>query len=53
MDGEHETVDGTEQTVCDSASAVADVERWLAPYFARAEARQQAMACLRGLLSPV
>jgi SRSO17 transposase len=32
---------------------VADIERRLAPYFARAEPRQQAMAYLRGLLSPV
>ncbi len=29
-----------------------DVERRLAPYFARVEPRQQAMAYLRGLLRP-
>lgn len=32
---------------------LADIERRLTPYFARAEPRQQAMAYLRGLLSPV
>src|ERR687885_343458 len=53
MDGEHETVEVTEQTVWAWASAVAEVERRLYPYFARAEARQQALAYLRGLLSPV
>jgi SRSO17 transposase len=53
MDGEHETVDVTEQTVWAWASAVAEVERRLGPYFARSDARQQAMAYLRGLLSPV
>src|ERR671929_1990866 len=53
MNGEHETVDVTEQTVWAWTAAVAEVERRLAPYFARAEARQQAMAYLRGLLSPV
>src|ERR671933_2244144 len=53
MDGEYETVDVTEQTVWAWTAAVAEVERRLAPYFARAEARQQAMAYLRGLLSPV
>jgi SRSO17 transposase len=31
---------------------VADIERRLAPSFARAEPRQRAMAYLRGLLSP-
>src|SRR5919199_2566428 len=53
MDGEYETVDVTEQPVWAWTAAVAEVERRLAPYFARAEARQQAMAYLRGLLSPV
>src|SRR5919199_481925 len=53
MDGEYETVDVTEQTVWAWTAAVAEVERRLAPYFARAEARQQAMAYLRGLLRPV
>src|ERR687885_1256823 len=53
MNGEHETVDVTEQTVWAWTAAVAEVERRLAPYFARSEARQQAMAYLRGLLSPV
>src|ERR671932_1081198 len=53
MNGEHETVDVTEQTVWAWTAAVAEVERRLYPYFARSEARQQAMAYLRGLLSPV
>src|SRR5919199_4039567 len=53
MNGEHETVDVTEQTVWAWTAAVAEVERRLAPFFARAEARQQALAYLRGLLSPV
>src|ERR687886_866277 len=53
MNGEHETVDVTEQTVWAWTAAVAEVERRLAPYFARAEARQQALAYLHGLLSPV
>jgi SRSO17 transposase len=35
------------------AAYVADLERRLAPYFARAEPRQRAMAYLQGLLSPV
>ena len=34
------------------AAYLADIERRLAPYFARAEPRQRAMAYLRGLLSP-
>src|SRR5918912_2853059 len=53
MNGEYEIVDVTEQTVWAWTAAVAEVERRLAPYFARAEARQQAMAYLRGLLRPV
>src|ERR687885_688254 len=53
MDGEYETVDVTEQTVWAWTAAGAEVERRLAPFFARAEARQQALAYLRGLLSPV
>src|ERR687886_2502419 len=53
MDGEHMAVELTEQTVWTWASAFAEVERRLGPYFARAEARQQAMAYLRGLLRPV
>ncbi len=53
MDGEHETVDLTEQTVWAWASAFAEVERRFYPYFARSEARQQAMTYLRGLLSSV
>ena len=53
MDGEHEIVDVTEQTVWAWASAFAEVERRLYPYFARSEARQRAMAYLRGLLSSV
>src|SRR5919202_3451318 len=53
MDGEHEPVDVTEHMVWAWASAVAEVERRLAPSFARSEARQQALAYLRGLLSSV
>src|SRR6267142_1299855 len=34
------------------AAYLTDIERRLAPYFARAEPRQRAMAYLRGLLSP-
>ena len=34
------------------AAYLADIERRLAPYFARAEPRQRAMAYRRGLLSP-
>ena len=53
MNGEHEAVERTESTVWTWASAFAEVERRLGPSFARAEARQQAMAYLRGLLSPI
>lgn len=53
MNGEHEAAELTEPTVWAWASAFAEVERRLGPYFARAEARQQTMAYLRGLLSPI
>ena len=53
MDGEYETVELTEQTVWAWASAFAELERRPYPYFARTEARQQALAYLRGLLSSV
>src|SRR5688500_10805339 len=53
MNGEHEAAERTEQAVWAWASAFAEVERRLGPYFARAEARQQTMAYLRGLLSPI
>jgi SRSO17 transposase len=39
-------------TVRGGPAYLADVERRLAPYFARAEPHQRAMAYLRGLLSP-
>ena len=52
MNGEHETIALTEQTVWAWSSAFAELERRLGPCFARAEARQQVMAYLRGLLSP-
>src|SRR5919202_822281 len=52
MNGEHETIALTEQTVWAWSAAFAEVERRLGPFFARAEARQQALAYLRGLLSP-
>jgi SRSO17 transposase len=38
--------------VLGGAAYLADIERRLAPYFERAEPRQQAMASRRGLLSP-
>ena len=53
LHGELEPVELTEQMVWAWASAFAELERRLGPFFARAEARQQAMAYLRGLLSPV
>ena len=53
MNGEHEAVELTELTVWSWASAFAEAERRLGPFFARAEARQQVMAYLRGLLSPI
>jgi SRSO17 transposase len=53
MNGEHEAAELTELTVWSWASAFAEVERRLGPFFARAEARQQVMAYLRGLLSPI
>src|SRR5919202_5042106 len=53
MDGGNDQVEVTEQTVWAWASAFAEVERRLSPYFARSEAHQQALAYLRGLLSSV
>src|SRR3712207_3820233 len=53
MDSIHEPVELTEQSVQAWASTFAEVERRLGPCFARTEARQQAMAYLRGLLSSV
>ena len=53
MDGAYQAVELTEQNVWGWASAFAEVERRLGPFFARAEARQQVMAYLRGLLSPI
>ncbi len=53
MDRGNEQTELTEETVWAWASAFAEVERRLGPYFVRAEARQQAMAYLRGLLSSV
>src|SRR6476646_3312112 len=41
------------ETVWAWSSAFAEVERRLAPHFSRSEPRHQAMAYLRGLLSPV
>ena len=52
MDGQQSQSELTAGTVQAWASAFAEVERRLGPYFARADARQQAMAYLRGLLSP-
>jgi SRSO17 transposase len=40
------------RTVQGGAAYMADVERRLTPYFARAEPRQRALAYLQGLLSP-
>ena len=53
MDRGNEQRELTEETVWAWSSAFAEVERRLGPYFARAEARQQAMAYLNGLLSSV
>jgi SRSO17 transposase len=53
MGGGPDQIELTEQTVWAWASAFAEVERRLGPYFARSEARQQAMNYLRGLLSSV
>lgn len=53
MDGGYEQVEMTEETVQAWASAFIEVEQRIGPHFARAEARQQVMAYLRGLLSPV
>src|SRR5687768_6279905 len=51
MGGGNDQIELTEQTVWAWASAFAEVERRLGAYFARSEARQQAMNYLRGLLS--
>ena len=53
MDGESNQTELTAGTVQAWASAFAEVERRLGPSFARSEARQQALAYLRGLLSSV
>ena len=44
-------VDQDVTAVQGGAAYLADIERRLAPYFARAEPRQRVMAYLRGLLS--
>jgi SRSO17 transposase len=44
--------DEAASTARGGAAYLADIERRLAPYFARAEPRQRALAYLRGLLSP-
>jgi SRSO17 transposase len=46
------SVDEVASTARGGAACLLDIERRLASYFARAEPRQQAMAYLRGLLSP-
>jgi SRSO17 transposase len=46
------SADEAASTARGGAAYVADIERRLAPYFARAEPRQRALAYLRGLLSP-
>jgi SRSO17 transposase len=46
------TPDEAASAVQGGMAYLADVERRLAPYFARAEPRQRALAYLRGLLSP-
>src|ERR687886_303201 len=53
LHGELEPVELTEQMVWAWASAFAELERRPYPYFARPEARQQALAYLHGLLSSV
>jgi SRSO17 transposase len=44
--------DEAARTVQGGAAYMADIERRLTPYFARAEPRQRALAYLQGLLSP-
>jgi SRSO17 transposase len=44
--------DEAASTVQGGLASLADMERRLAPYFARSESRQRALAYLRGLLSP-
>src|SRR5919204_825509 len=44
--------DEAASTARGGAAYLADIERRLTPYFARAEPRQRALAYLRGLLSP-
>jgi SRSO17 transposase len=53
MDAGNQQMEVREETVWAWSSAFAEVERRLSPSFARADARQQAMAYLRGLLSSV
>ncbi len=53
MDGENQSLELTVETVWAWSSAFAEVERRLGPFFRRSDARHQAMAYLRGLLSPV
>jgi SRSO17 transposase len=47
-----ELIDPEASVVPGGAASLAEIERRLAPYCARAEPRQRAMADLRGLLSP-
>jgi SRSO17 transposase len=47
------TTDEAATAVQGGLAYLADIERRLAPFFARAEPRQRAMAYLRGLLSPI
>ena len=44
--------DEAARTAQGGAAYMGDIERRLAPYFARAEPRQRALAYLQGLLSP-
>jgi SRSO17 transposase len=46
------SLDEAARTTRGGMAYLADIERRLAPYFARAEPRQRALAYLRGLLSP-
>jgi SRSO17 transposase len=53
-DGDSPSATDEAATVVQSGTAyLADIERRFAPYFARAEPRQRALAYLRGLLSPI
>ncbi len=53
MDEGRQLIDDVVADIQGWGMTLAEVEQRLAPYFARAEARQQAIAYLHGLLSPI